>query len=70
MPTGLQRRYGQRHLHFITGSCYRRLPLLRPVRARNLFVENHYSPSRLEADDVVFERKLHFATNGWRVRFG
>jgi putative transposase len=39
MPTGLQRRYGQRHLHFITCSCYRRLPLLRSVRARNLFVE-------------------------------
>jgi len=27
------------HLHFITCSCYRRLPLLRSVRARNLFVE-------------------------------
>ena len=39
MPTGLKRRYGQGHLHFITCSCYRRLPLLRSVRARNLFVE-------------------------------
>ena len=39
MPTGLQRRYGQRHLHFITCNCYRRLLLLRSVRARNLFVE-------------------------------
>ena len=39
MPTGLERRYGQRHLHFITCSCYRRLPLLRSVRARNLFVK-------------------------------
>jgi len=39
MPTGLKRRYGQGHLHFITCSRYRRLPLLRSVRARNLFVE-------------------------------
>src|SRR5665213_2500193 len=28
MPTGLKRRYGQQHLHFITFSCDRRLPLL------------------------------------------
>ena len=39
MPTGLQRRYGHRHLHFITCSCYRRLPPLRSVRARNLFID-------------------------------
>ncbi len=39
MPKGLRRRYGQGHLHFITCSCYRRLPLLAPVRTRNLFVE-------------------------------
>jgi putative transposase len=38
MPAGLKRRYGQRHLHFITFSCYRRLPLLRSVASRNLFV--------------------------------
>jgi putative transposase len=38
MPTGLKRRYGQHHLHFITFSCYRRLPLLRSVRARSIFV--------------------------------
>jgi len=37
MPKGLKRYYGQRHLHFITCSCYRRLPLLRSVRARNTF---------------------------------
>jgi putative transposase len=35
----LERRYGQRQLHFITCSCYRRLPLLCSVRARNLFDE-------------------------------
>ncbi len=39
MPSGLKRRYGQHHLHFITFSCYRRLPLLRSVRARNVFVK-------------------------------
>ena len=38
MPTGLKRRYGQHHLHFITFSCYRRVPLLRSVRAKNTFV--------------------------------
>jgi putative transposase len=39
MPTGLKRRYGQHHLHFVTFSCYRRLPLLRSVGSRNLFVK-------------------------------
>ncbi|HXZ19487.1 MAG TPA: transposase [Candidatus Acidoferrales bacterium] len=38
MPKNLKRRYGQRDLHFITCSCYRRLPLFRSVRARNIFV--------------------------------
>ena len=33
MPKGLRRRYGQGHLHFITCSCYRRLPLFASVRA-------------------------------------
>jgi putative transposase len=40
MPLGLQRIYGFRDLHFITFSCYRRLPLLATPRARNIFVEN------------------------------
>src|SRR5579859_3243908 len=39
MPTGLKRYYGKGDLHFVTFSCYRRLPLLAPERARNLFVE-------------------------------
>jgi hypothetical protein len=39
MPKGLKRRYGQKHLHFITCSCYRRLPLFASVRAKNLFVK-------------------------------
>ena len=38
MPKGLKRIYGFGHLHFITFSCYRRLPLLRSARARNIFV--------------------------------
>jgi putative transposase len=38
MPKGLRRIYGKGHLHFITFSCYRRLPLLRSARARNVFV--------------------------------
>jgi putative transposase len=38
MPRGLKRYYGLGHLHFLTFSCYRRLPLLRTARARDLFV--------------------------------
>ena len=38
MPKGLKRYYGKGDLHFLTFSCYRRLPLLKTVRARNLFV--------------------------------
>ena len=38
MPVRLKRIYGQRHLHFITFSCYRRLPLLKTARARDVFV--------------------------------
>jgi putative transposase len=38
MPKGLKRYYGLGHLHFLTFSCYRRLPLLRTAEARNLFV--------------------------------
>jgi putative transposase len=39
MTKGPIRIYGRGHLHFITFSCYRRLPLLRSVRARNVFVK-------------------------------
>ena len=34
MSKGLFRHYGGGHLHFVTFSCYRRLPFLRSVRAR------------------------------------
>lgn len=39
MPRDLKRYYGQGHLHFITFSCYRRLPLLTP-RRRDLVLRN------------------------------
>jgi putative transposase len=38
MKNRLERRYGFGHLHFITCSCYRRLPLLRSVRRRDLLL--------------------------------
>jgi putative transposase len=39
MAHKLIRHYGRGHLHFITFTCYRRLSLLRSVRARNTFVQ-------------------------------
>ena len=39
MPSGLHRFYGQGHLHFVTFSCYRRLPLLKSASSRDVFVE-------------------------------
>src|ERR1700693_1610245 len=39
MAHKLIRHYGRGHLHFITFTCYGRLPLLRTVRARNVFVQ-------------------------------
>ncbi len=39
MKRHLERLYGLGHLHFITFSCYRRLPFLRTPRARNLFLK-------------------------------
>jgi putative transposase len=38
MPKNLKRRYRTGNLHFITFSCYRRLPFLKTVRARNMFL--------------------------------
>jgi hypothetical protein len=35
----LERRYGQRQLHFITCSCYRRRPLLGTTRKRDAFLK-------------------------------
>lgn len=39
MTEGLKRFYGRQDLHFVTFSCYQRLPLLGSVQARNLVVE-------------------------------
>ncbi len=39
MAHKLIRHYGRGHLHFITFTCHRRLPLLRSIRARNAFVQ-------------------------------
>jgi putative transposase len=39
MPKRLKRFYGSGQLHFITCSCYRRLPLLGTARARTLFLQ-------------------------------
>jgi putative transposase len=38
MPIGLHRTYGTHHLHFITCSCYRRLPFLGLARSRDQFL--------------------------------
>lgn len=38
MPAGLHRTYGAHHLHFITCSCYRRLPFLSTARSRDCFL--------------------------------
>ncbi len=38
MLKNLRRYYGHGNLHFLTFTCYRRLPLLGTIQARNLFV--------------------------------
>lgn len=38
MPSSLHRTYGAHHLHFITCSCYRRLPFLNRPRSRDCFL--------------------------------
>ncbi len=38
MPAGLHRTYGAHHLHFVTWSCYRRLPFLNSARCRDRFL--------------------------------
>jgi REP-associated tyrosine transposase len=39
MPAGLHRTYGTHHLHFITCSCYQRLPLLNSSKDRDRFLK-------------------------------
>ncbi|MGB2636819.1 MAG: hypothetical protein WAM58_23025, partial [Candidatus Acidiferrum sp.] len=50
MPAGLQRLYGQGHLHLITFSCYRRLPLLKSARAMEQLVELREKRTRTDSD--------------------
>ena len=38
MPAGLHRTYGPHHLHFITCSCYRRLPFFDSARSCDRFL--------------------------------
>ena len=38
MTKNLKRHYGRGDLHFLTFSCYRRLPLLNSIRSRNKFL--------------------------------
>ena len=38
MPSGLHRTYGAHHRHFVTCSCYHRLPKLRSQPARDCFL--------------------------------
>ena len=39
MPSGLRRLHQSRQTHFVTFSCYHRLPLLRATAARNIFLD-------------------------------
>jgi len=63
MPKGLKRYYGRGELHFLTFSCYRRLPLLGTAVARTRFVtelarvrrEYHF----LLAGHVVMPNHVH-----------
>ena len=57
MPKGLKRYHGRGHLHFLTFSCYRRLPLLKTARARHLFVR----------ELARVRRKYEFALVGYVV---
>lgn len=57
MPKNLKRYYGRSDLHFLTFSCYRRLPALGTAKTRNEF---------LRALDEV-RRKYGFALVGYVV---
>ena len=57
MPRGLHRYYGADQLHFITCSCYHRLPFLRTARSRDLIL------SVLEQT----RKRYHFVVVGYVV---
>ena len=52
MRRHLQRYYGEGDLHFITFSCYRRLPLLEESSAKNRFLEI-FEDVRVHYDFVI-----------------
>jgi hypothetical protein len=58
MPKGLKRYYGLGHLHFLTFSCYRRLPLLRTNKTRNVFVQA-----------LAKMRERYGFLDGWGIEF-
>ena len=53
MPWGLRRYQQTQQLHFITFSCYRRLPLFRSIRAKRLF-EVAFEDARVRYGMLVF----------------
>jgi putative transposase len=57
VPRGLKRYYQHHHLHFITFSCYRRMPLLGSPRRRDALLR-HIEAAR---------RKFRFAVIGYVV---
>jgi hypothetical protein len=69
MPKRLKRIYGFGHLHFITFSCYRRLPLLGSAHARNVFVQILNEKSETSSDSRWFAAATAttrpFARGGW-----
>src|SRR5258708_39298088 len=64
MPCGLHRTYGAHHLHFITCSCYRRLPFLRTARTRDRFLSILEETRRLAQ---AFDLAGHSQHNGCAV---
>jgi putative transposase len=57
VPSGLKRYYQRHHLHFITFSCYGRLPLLASPRRRDALLR-HIEAARI---------KFRFAVVGYVV---
>jgi hypothetical protein len=65
MPWNLKRYYGQGDLHFITCTCYRRLPLLESVRARNVFAQILGEVREAEEANPKSEKTHPLLRKGW-----
>jgi hypothetical protein len=63
MPSSPHRRYGAHHPHFITCSCYRRSPSLKPARTRDCFL------SGLQQDGADGWPPLRYLQR-WGTKFG